>query len=60
MSDTTSILDLPTDPAGGGSIGGNVSFSANEKVSGLQMQGGPGSVTLDQTTINQIVNKLTI
>jgi hypothetical protein len=58
MSDTTSILDLPTDPAGGGSIGGNVSFSANEKVSGLQMQGGPGSVTLDQTTINQIVNSL--
>ena len=57
MSDTTSILDLPTDPAGGGTIGGNVSFSANEKISGSQMQSGPG-VTLDQTTINQIVSGL--
>jgi hypothetical protein len=27
---TTSINDLPTDPAGGGSIGGNISLVANE------------------------------
>ena len=27
---TTSIHDLPTDPAGGGSIGGNISLVANE------------------------------
>ena len=57
MSDTTSILDLPTDPAGGGSIGGggNMSFSANERAA-------PGSnssaLSLDQITINQIVSGL--
>lgn len=53
MSDTTSILDLPTDPVGGGTIGGNVSFSANEKI----QTSAPG-MSLDQTTINQIVNGL--
>jgi len=53
-SDTTSILDLPTDPTGGGTIAGNVTFSANEKI------GVPSSSTLslDQTTINQIVTGL--
>ena len=32
MSDinTTSINDLPTDPSGGGSVGGNVSLVINE------------------------------
>ena len=54
MTDTTSILDLPTDPAGGGSIGGNVSFSANEN----QGIGSGSGVTLDQSTINQIVSGL--
>jgi hypothetical protein len=49
MSDTTSILDLPTDPTGGGSIGGNISLSANEQSSNSQL-------TLDQNTINQIVS----
>ena len=29
---TTSIHDLPTDPSGGGSIGGNISLVANETV----------------------------
>jgi hypothetical protein len=53
-NDTTSILDLPTDPVGGGSIAGNVSFSANEKI-GIPT---PSSVSLDQTTINQIVTGL--
>jgi hypothetical protein len=58
-SDTTSILDLPTDPAGGGSIGGNVSFSANEKINTNVNVGLPSSaLTLDQTTINQIVSGL--
>lgn len=54
-SDSTSIMDLPTDPVGGGSIGGNISLSANEKIGP-----GPGSggVSLDQTTIQQIVNGL--
>lgn len=43
MSDSTSILDLPTDPVGGGN---NISISATEKNN------------LDQTTINQIVSGL--
>lgn len=59
MSDTTSILDLPTDPAGGGAIGGggNVSFSANERgASGSNSNS--AALSLDQTTINQIVSGL--
>ena len=58
---TTSINDLPTDPAAGGSIGGNVSLVINE-TDGQQM--GQQSVTnnsqlsLDQSTISQIVNGL--
>lgn len=71
---TTSIHDLPTDPAGGGSIGGNISLMANEtnyKIAsqgqqmqgqqgqqGQQMQGQPSSMSLDQSTISQIVNGL--
>lgn len=46
---TTSINDLPTDPSNGGSIGGNVSLTINEPNQG---------VTLDQSTISQIVNGL--
>jgi len=55
---TTSIHDLPTDPAGGGSIGGNISLMTNEtnyKIS--QGQQGQG-MSLDQSTISQIVNGL--
>jgi hypothetical protein len=54
MSDSTSILDLPTDPVGGGNISNNISISAQETVQPQQMQG----MSLDQTTINQIVNSL--
>ena len=54
-SDSTSIMDLPTDPVGGGSIGGNISLSANEKIGPGPSSGG---VSLDQTTIQQIVNGL--
>lgn len=50
---TTSINDLPTDPTGGGSIGGNISLVATEQKPVLN-----NSVSLDQTTINQIVNGL--
>ena len=60
-SDTTSIMDLPTDPTGGGSIGGNVSLSINEtnQVIPNANVGGQGQgVSLDQSTINQIVNGL--
>lgn len=57
MSDSTSILDLPTDPVGGGNIGGSVSLNATENV--IHTQSGPTpNYSLDQTTINQIVNGL--
>jgi len=54
---STSIHELPTDPTGGGSVGGNISFSANEPQLQQQEQIS-SSVALDQTTINQIVNGL--
>ena len=49
MGDTTNIFELPSDPVGGASgSGSNISFSAQDTA--------PSSV--DQTTINQIVNGL--
>jgi len=51
MTSTTNIFDLPTDPVGGGSSSGNVSFVTNETSPSQTM-------SLDQTTINQIVNGL--
>lgn len=56
--DGTSINDLPTDPAGGGSIGGNISFSANEKIGQPTSAPSPSSMSLDQSTIAQIVSGL--
>jgi hypothetical protein len=53
-NDTTSIMDLPTDPTGGGG-GSNIKISASE-VPGPN-QGQP-AFNLDQNTINQIVNGL--
>jgi hypothetical protein len=50
MADTTSIMDLPTDPAGGGASNQSISFTASEKDN--------LGVSLDQNTINQIVNGL--
>jgi hypothetical protein len=61
MSDSTSILDLPTDPVGGGSIGGNITIKAQENIQHAMQQssGQPSTgMTLDQTTISQIVNSL--
>jgi len=58
---TTSINDLPTDPANGGSINGNISLVTNEtSLPQLQQQSltGGGPVSLDQSTISQIVNGL--
>jgi hypothetical protein len=57
-SDSTSINDLPTNPTGGGSIGGNVSFSINEPDQVKQQQQQQPQMALDQTTINQIVSGL--
>jgi hypothetical protein len=62
MSETTSILDLPTDPVSGGNISNNISLKASENqvISQGQLQGqqSQGAVSLDQTTISQIVNGL--
>lgn len=65
---TTSISDLPSDPTGG-SINGNISMSIQEndqQMQGQQLQqqsqpvnqGNGNGFSLDQTTINQIVNGL--
>ena len=61
MSESTSILDLPTDPVGGGNISNNISLIASENVANNQQQNIPqnsGGFSLDQTTISQIVNGL--
>ena len=55
MSDTTSILDLPTDPTGGGNVSNNINIVATEP-SNSSSHNNP--MTLDQTTISQIVNGL--
>jgi len=58
MSDTTSIMDLPTDPVGGGNVTNNISMSATEKPNQTDAPIGTSNMTLDQVTINQIVNGL--
>ena len=58
MSDATSILDLPTDPVGGGTIGGNIVMKAQETMQNPSGQPGPSGMSLDQTTISQIVSGL--
>jgi hypothetical protein len=55
MSDTTNILDLPTDPAGGGNVSNNISINSSEIKQTSQNNSG---ISLDQTTISQIVNGL--
>jgi len=55
MSDTTNIFDLPTDPA---ASGGNINIKAIENVLPGQTQIPQTNVSLDQTTISQIVNGL--
>jgi hypothetical protein len=72
MSDSTSILDLPTDPVCGGNVSNNISMSASEHAAtqhqnhviagsggnGGGSGGGSGGVSLDQATISQIVSGL--
>jgi len=48
MSDTTSIMDLPTDPVGGGNVSNNISLTASESA----------TAPLDAGTITQLVNGL--
>jgi hypothetical protein len=55
MSDTTNILDLPTDPAGGGNVSNNISINSSEIKQTSQNNSG---ISLDQTTISQIVSGL--
>ena len=55
---STSIQDLPTDPTGGGSIGGNISLMAQESQQQQYQQPLNNQMTLDQSTISQIVNGL--
>lgn len=54
-SDTTNIMDLPMDPTGGGNQQ-NISISSSESISQLPQT--PNNISLDQTTISQIVNGL--
>jgi hypothetical protein len=61
MSDATNILDLPTDPVGGGNVSNNITITAQEpKISVQQTQNNksPLGMSLDETTISQIVNGL--
>jgi hypothetical protein len=64
MSDTTNIFDLPTNPAGGGNITNNINLKAtennipNQQNMSMNMNNSDAPVTLDQNTINQIVNGL--
>ncbi len=56
---TTSINDLPTDPTGGGSVGGNISMMVQElPAPQQQQQQQQNQMSLDQSTISQIVNGL--
>lgn len=57
MTESTSILDLPTDPVGGGinASGGGISLTATEHGQTSPQLAG---LSLDQSTINQIVSGL--
>jgi hypothetical protein len=61
ITNITNIMDLPTDPTAGGSIGGNVSLMINEQQQphqNIPQQAVSNEISLDQTTISQIVNGL--
>ena len=58
MSDTTSILDLPTDPVGGGNVTNNIVMSASEPSAKPNDNSQPSGISLDQSTISMIVNGL--
>jgi hypothetical protein len=65
MSESTSILELPTDPVGGGNMNNNnISLTAQENIVMPPLQQQPqqpqqqSNFNLDQTTINQIVSGL--
>jgi hypothetical protein len=53
MSESTSILELPTDPA----IGGNIKLNATENII-VQNKSSQNPLSLDESTINQIISGL--
>jgi len=61
MDEATSIFELPTDPVGGGNVSNNINITAHDKsgINNVATENSPAhGVSLDQTTINQIVNGL--
>jgi hypothetical protein len=68
MNDATSILDLPTDPVGGGSMSNNIRITAQDgskltntqspNTDSIKEQQINSNMSLDQNTINQIVSSL--
>ena len=66
MSSATNISSLPTDPAGGGSVGGNIQITATEQnrvvanTQPSQQQPSPGNepggLELSQSTIAELVS----
>ena len=56
MSEATNILDLPIDPLGGGNVSNNIKIAAQETSN--QVPSANTGMSLDQSTINQIVNSL--
>lgn len=66
MNDSTSILDLPTDPVAGGSISNNVRITAQEVSKNIQSSNTDSikdpqinsNMSLDTNTINQIISSL--
>ena len=56
-TDSTSINDLPTDPTAG-SVNTNINMIISEKPNNNPNNIAPPSLSLDQTTINQIVTGL--
>ena len=59
VNTTTNIMDLPTDPANGGSMNNNINLNASESLQQqTNMKNNSASINLDQNTINQIVNGL--
>lgn len=52
MSETTSILELPMDPTGGGN---NIILQGNERATNVKTH---AHVSLDESTINQIISGL--
>jgi len=58
MSQTTSIHDLPIDPAGSRAMESNVNLVVSESALAPDQKMENNTVNLDQTTINQIINGL--